>query len=143
MYSAKSLARRTSPGAVGLGDLDAVLVADRGRLPVAAPAVGAGGRRPDLGLAVAPLLPQGAQVHGARRVLGLAPEDLEGLVKRRQVLLPVHQKGPEGFTEVTPAGDAHVFQRLGHVHHAPGVHVHARAPQDSAEEQQVVEEVAV
>ena len=109
---------------VGPGEVDAVSLVPIFRLPhVAGVRVRARRRGSDLGLAIAALLAERAQVHRGPVVLGWSPEDVEGLVEKRQVLLPVYQQRAKGVAEVPFAPHAHGVQDIDDVQHAPGVHV--------------------
>jgi hypothetical protein len=70
-----------------------------------------------------------------------APEQLEGAVERRQVLVPMHQQRPAGMVDVIARAEVDVLQRLADVQHASHVDLEAQRSQQPPEDEQIGQEL--
>src|SRR6266511_4177606 len=81
------------------------------------------------------------QVRGVTAVI--APEGVESGVEDLEILMPVDEQRPAGVIHLVTRAQVDVLQRLGHVEQTSDVHLEAKAPQQAAEDQQVVDEARV
>ena len=96
----------------------------------------------ELRLPEAALLSDGPEVQRGQVVLGRPPEDVERLVEQRQVPVAVYQHRTQRLAKVALAADADYVERVHDVHHPGGVDVQPKAPEHSAEQEEIVQQVA-
>ena len=88
---------------------------------------------------------RGARLVGPRVAAGLslvvfAPEGRERPVEDRDLFLAMDEQRTARVIHLVACAEVHMSERLDDVEQTPGMDVDARAPQDAAEDQQVIEE---
>ena len=79
----------------------------------------------------------------AGRLAVHAPEQVEGFIEPREIVVAMDQQRLERGADVRSAPDAYPVERGRAVEHAPGVHVETRLTQDSGEEQEIGDQRAL
>src|SRR6187551_4082371 len=70
----------------------------------------------------------------------LAPEGLEGDVEERNLLVAMDEQRAARVIDLAAFPEVHVPERIDDIEQATAMDVDARAPQEAAEDQQVIEE---